>query len=93
MCEQFGFVIHRRAVGAVYHVLVLFLNSDVIETEEREVGSGSREKQAGREKMGDIGGVKEGDDDGKRQREGGEQQDKVGKLRTENMRGGVGGGT
>ena len=64
MCEQFGFVIHRRAVS--YHVLVLFLNSDVIETEERGVGSGGREKQAGREKMGDIGGVKEGDDDGKR---------------------------
>lgn len=47
-CEQFGFISHRH-VG--YHVLVLFLNSGVMEAEERGVGSGGREK-AGREKMG-----------------------------------------
>lgn len=68
-CEQFGFISHRH-VG--YHVLVLFLNSGVMEAEERGVGSGGREK-AGREEMGKWGGVKEGDGNGKRQGEGGER--------------------
>ncbi len=36
-----GFIRDSHAVG--YHVLVLFLNSDVIEIEERGVGSGSKE--------------------------------------------------